>query len=131
MADTEGMAEIRGIDIKKLVEGFADVDIVLKKYVRVIKTNAREIRWYSKTAGYLTGTPNTENITTSLIQTSEKSMPTVIENSYDRNTSYVKKWFTTSPMMSIEDLKDSDPDVWGDIIKDTVIAVNKKVDARS
>ena len=28
MADTEGMAEIRGIDIKKLVEGFADVDIV-------------------------------------------------------------------------------------------------------
>jgi hypothetical protein len=130
MAETAGMADIRGIDIKKLVEGFADVGIVLKKYCRVTSTTAREIRWYSKTAGYLTGTPDTENITTSLIQTSEKSMPVVIENSYTRTTSYVKKWFTTSPMLSIEDLKDSDPDVWGDIIKDTVIAVNKKVDAR-
>ena len=29
MADTQGMAEIRGIDIKKLVEGFADVDVIL------------------------------------------------------------------------------------------------------
>jgi len=130
MADTAGMAEIRGIDIKKLVEGFANVDIVLKKYVRVVSTTAREIRWYSKTAGYLTGTPATENITTSLIQTSEKSMPVVIENSYTRETSYVKKFFTTSPMLSMEDLKDTDPDIWGDIIKDTVIAVNKKVDER-
>ena len=130
MADTAGMAKIRGIDIKKLVEGFANVDIVLKKYVRVVSTTAREIRWYSKTAGYLTGTPATENITTSLIQTSEKSMPVVIENSYTRETSYVKKFFTTSPMLSMEDLKDTDPDIWGDIIKDTVIAVNKKVDER-
>jgi hypothetical protein len=33
-------------------------------------------------------------------------------------------------MLSIEDLKDADPDIWGDIIKDAVRAVNKKVDAR-
>ena len=130
MADTSGMAEIRGIDIKKLVEGFADVDVILKNYVRVVGTKAREIRWYSKTAGYLTGIPSTENISTSLIKTSEKSMPVVIENSYTRNTSYVKKYFASSPMLSMEDLKDSDPDIWGDIIKDAVIAVNKQVDSR-
>lgn len=129
MADTAGQALIRGIDIVKLVEGFADVDIVLKKYVRVVGETNREVRYYSKTAGYLTGIPSTENITTSLIETSEKSMPVVIENSYTRATAYVKKYFTTSPMLSIEDLKDSDPDIWGDIIKDTVRAVNKKVDA--
>lgn len=129
MADTAGQAEIRGIDINKLVEGFADVDIVLKNYVRVVATTAREIRWYSKTAGYLTS-PTTTGMTTDMIETSSKAMPVVIENSYTRSTSYVKKYFATSPMLSIEDLKDSDPDIWGDIIKDAVRAVNKKVDSR-
>ena len=129
MADTAGMADIRGIDINKLVEGFADVDVVLKKYVRVVTTAAREMRWYSKTAGYLTS-PTTTGMTTDLIETSAKSVPVVIENSYTRNTSYVKKFFASSPMLSIEDLKDCDPDIWGDIIKDAVRAVNKKVDAR-
>ena len=129
MADQAAQAEIRGIDINKLVEGFADVDIVLKKYVRVIGTSAREIRWYSKTAGFLTS-PTTTAVTTDMIETSSKAMPVVIENSYTRNTSYVKKFFATSPMISVEDLKDCDPDIWGDIIKDAVRAVNKKVDAR-
>lgn len=134
MADTAGQAEIRGIDIQKLVEGFADVDVILKKYVRVVGTSAREIRWYSKTSGAGSGnflsSPTTTGITTDMIETSSKSIPVVIENSYTRNTSYVKKFFASSPMLSIEDLKDSDPDVWGDIVRDTVRAVNKKVDAR-
>jgi hypothetical protein len=129
MADTAGMAEIRGIDITKLVEGFADVGIILKNYVRVIGTTAREMRWYSKTAGYLTS-PTTQGVTGDLIETASKAMPVVIENSYTRNTSYVKKYFASSPMISMEDIKDSDPDVWGDIIKDSVIAVNKQIDAR-
>ena len=129
MADTAGMAEIRGIDITKLVEGFADVGIILKNYVRVIKTKAREMRWYSKTSGYLTS-PTTVGVTGDLIETASKAMPVVIENSYTRNTSYVKKYFASSPMISLEDIKDSDPDVWGDIIKDSAIAVNKKIDSR-
>jgi len=129
MADQAAQAEIRGIDIKKLVEGFANVDIVLKKYVRQVTTSAREIRWYSKTAGYLTS-PTTDGITTDMIETSSKAMPVAIENSYTRETSYVKKFFATSPMLSIEDLKDSDPDIWGDIIQDAARAVNKKVDSR-
>jgi hypothetical protein len=129
MADTAAMADIRGIDINKLVEGFADVDIILKNYVRVVTTTAREIRWYQKTAGYLTS-PTTTGMTSDLIETSSKALPVVIENSYTRNTSYVKKFFATSPMLSIEDLKDCDPDIWGDIIKDAVRAVNKKVDSR-
>ena len=129
MADTAAQAEIRGIDIKKLVEGFADVDIILKKFVRVTSTSAREIRWYSKTAGYLTS-PVTTGITTDMIETSSKALPVAIENSYTRETSYIKKFFTTSPLLSIEDLKDSDPDIWGDIIKDATRAVNKKVDSR-
>ena len=129
MADTAAQAEIRGIDIKKLVEGFANVDIILKKYVRVVSTSAREMRWYSKTAGYLTS-PTTVGLTGDLIETAAKAMPVVIENSYTRSTSYVKKYFASSPMITLEDIKDSDPEVWGDIIKDAAIAVNKKIDSR-
>lgn len=134
MADTAAQADIRGIDINKLVEGFADVDIILKNYVRVVKTSAREIRWYQKTSGtgssnYLSS-PTTTAVTTDMIETSSKALPVVIENSYTRNTSYVKKFFASSPLLSIEDLNDSDPDIWGDIIRDAARAVNKKVDAR-
>lgn len=129
MADQAAQAEIRGIDINKLVEGFADVGVILKNYVRVVSTTAREMRWYQKTAGYLTS-PTTTGVTTDMIETSSKAMPVVIENSYTRNTSYVKKFFASSPMISLEDLKDADPDIWGDLIKDTAIAVNKKIDAR-
>ena len=74
--------------------------------------------------------PTTTGITTDMIETSFKAIPVTIENSYTRTTSYVRKWFATSPLITIEDLKDSQPDIWGDIIKDVVIAVNKKVDAR-
>lgn len=134
MADTAAQAEIRGIDINKLVEGFADVGVVLKNYVRVVKTSAREMRWYQKTSGAgssnFLSAPTTSGITTDFIETSSKSMPVVIENSYTRNTSYARKFFASSPLLSIEDLNDSDPDIWGDIIKDAVRAVNKKVDAR-
>jgi len=130
MADTSGMADTRGINISKLVEGFAEEGIVLKNYCRVISTDAREMRWFSKTAGFLTGNPNTENITSSLIKTVDGALPVAIEPSYTRNTSYVKKYFASSPMITIEDLKDCDPDVWGDMLKDTVRAVNYQIDAR-
>tara|TARA_Y100000310_G_C20686529_1_gene819382 strand:- start:1353 stop:2225 length:873 start_codon:yes stop_codon:yes gene_type:complete len=130
MADTSAQADIRGIFIHKLVEGFAEEGIVLKNFCRVSKTSAREIRWYQKTAGFLTG-PTTTAVTTSLItNTSSKSLPVAIEPSYTRTTSYVKKYFAESPLISIEDLKDTDPDVWGDMIKDTVRAVNYQIDIR-
>lgn len=135
MVDTAGMAEIRGIDIQKLAEGFADVGVVLSKYIPSTSASARELRWYSKTSG--AGSSNflssatTTGMTTDLIETASHALPVEIENSYTRNTNYIKKFFASSPMISIEDLKDCDPDVWGDIIKDTVRAVNKKKDARA
>lgn len=130
MVDTAGQAEIRGIDINKLVEGFAEEGIVLKNFCRVTKAGARELRWYTKTAGFLTG-PTTTGITTTLISnTSSKSLPVAIEPSYTRTTSYVKKYFAESPLISIEDLNDSDPDVWADMIKDIARAVNYNIDAR-
>jgi hypothetical protein len=130
MADTSAMADIRGIDIKKLVEGFSDEGIILKNYCRVLPASAREIRWYSKTAGILTSPASTAITGTLIGNTSSKSLPVAIEPSYTRSTSYVKKYFASSPMISLEDIKDCDPDVWGDMIKDAVRAVNYQIDAR-
>ena len=135
MPDTAGQADIRGIDIQKLAEGFKDVGVVLSKYIPSISATARELRWYSKTSGSgssnFLSSPTTTGVTTDMIETASKAMPVVIENSYTRNTGYIKKYFASSPLISIEDIKDCDPDVWGDLIKDTVRAVNKKKDARA
>jgi hypothetical protein len=135
MADTEGQAEIRGIDIQKLADGFASVGVVLSGYIPTVTATARELRWYSKTSGsgssnFLTS-PTTTGMTSDLIETTAKAMPVQIENSYTRNTSHVKKFFVSSPLISLEDLKDSDPALWADLIQDTVRAVNKKKDARA
>ena len=130
MADTAGQADIRGIDIHKLVEGFAEEGIVLKNFCRTVKTGAREIRWYQKTSGFLTGPTTTAITGTLMANTSSKSLPVAIEPSYTRNTSYVRKYFAESPLITIEDIKDSDPDVWGDMVKDIVRAVNYQIDSR-
>ena len=134
---TGGSAEytIRGIDIQKLVEGFAEEGVILKSYCRVTPTTAREIRYYSKAssltaAGYLLG-PTTTGITDSLISnTSQKSVPVAVEPSYTRATAWIRKYFAESPLISIEDLNDCDFDIWADMIKDIVRAVNYQVDAR-
>ena len=66
MADTSGQAEIRGIDIDKVAKGFAEEDILLKRFCIVTPASAREIIWYQKTSGFLTG-PTTTGITSTLI----------------------------------------------------------------
>lgn len=122
---------LRGIDIQKLAEGFAEEGIILKNYVRKSTTTAREIRYYSKTAGYL-NTPVTQGIAAGALMTNkgQKSRAPVIEPEYTRATAFVREYFAQSPAISMQDLNDSDPDIWGDIIKDIVRSINQKVDAR-
>jgi hypothetical protein len=130
MADTSGMNEIRGIDIDKLAKGFADIEPnILKKFVTNSKTKAREIRWYQKTAGFLT-TTTTSGITLSQMQTDQLALPTIVEQSWTRQTSYVKKFFLQSPTFSMEDIKDSDPDVLATNVRDIVRGVERQVGLR-
>ncbi len=130
MADTSGEQDIRGINIDKLAKGFADEDNILKKFVTVSKTSAREIRWYQKTSGFL-DTPSTTGITKSFIPSvGERARPQVIEQSWTRQTSYVKKFFVESPTISNEDIKDSDIDILATNVRDIVRAVARKVDLR-
>ena len=130
MADTSGQALIRRIDIDKLAKGFADLEPnPLRAYVTNSKTSAREIRWYQKTAGFL-DTAVTTGITLSQMMTDQLALPSVQEQSWTRVTSYVKKFFIESPTISMEDIKDSDPDVLGTNIRDLVRGVKRQVGLR-
>jgi len=130
MADTNAMAEIRGIDIDKLAKGFADEDNVFKKFVNVTNTSAREIRWYQKTAGFLDSTDTTGITASQIANTDFKSRPVVVEQSWTRTTSYVRKYFVESPWLADEDIKDSDIDILATNVRDLVRAVERQVDAR-
>jgi len=111
MADTVGQADIRKLDLQKFVTGFADEDIVFKKACRIVKTTAREIRWQQKTSGFA-NPATTTGITGNLIDNNpERARPPVAGPSWTRNTSYIRKYFVESPLLSDEDIKDSDIDL--------------------
>lgn len=136
MADNSAQALIRGIDIDKLAKGFADEDNIFKNFVTVTKTAAREIRWYAKATGFLNtfdaaGIATTTGITKSLIpNTSSLSLAPVAEQSWTRNTSYVRKYFVESPWISMEDINDSDVDLLATNVRDLTRAVAAQVDTR-
>lgn len=130
MADTSAQADIRGIDVDKLVKGFADEELVLKRFLTVSSTSAREIRWFQKTAGFLDTTDTTGITGSHIANTSFKARPFVAEQSWTRNTSYVRKYFIESPWMSEEDVKDTDVDLLATNVRDLVKAVMSQVDTR-
>lgn len=130
MADTSGMSEIRGIDIDKLAKGFADEEFVFKQFLTVTPTSAREIRWYQKTTGVLDSVDTTGITASQIANTSHLSLPTVVEQSWTRRTSYVRKYFVESPWMSYEDLSDCDPDILATNVRDLTRAVANQVDSR-
>lgn len=132
----DGSAEqdIRGINIDKLVKGFAEEANMFKQFVQVSKTKNREIRWFQKgltTATAMTAidTPVTQGVTASQIKnTSFKARPFVTEQKWQRNTAYIKKYFVESPLISMEDIKDNDIDVLAGNVRELVKAVARKVD---
>ena len=127
-ADQVGEQDIRSINIDKLAKGFADDENVFGQYCNNSTTSAREIRWFQKTSGFI-DTATTSGITKTFISnTSEGSMPFVVQQTWTRNTSYVQKFFAESEMITIEDVKDSDVDVLGTLVRDVMRAVDRKKD---
>ena len=130
MADTSGMAEIRGIDIDKMVKGFAEEESIFKRWVSVTPTAAREIRWYKMTAGWLDSTDTTAITTSQIANTDQLALPPIAEPSFTRVTSYVRKYFVESPVLSDEDIKDSDVDILARVLRQLTRAVEHQVDGR-
>lgn len=130
MADTAGQADIRGINVQEFVTGFADEDVVLKQYCRNAATSAREMRWFQKTAGFISPTTTT-GITGNLsANTPYRALAPIAQQTWTRNTSYVRKYFVESELISIEDEKDTDVDVMGVMIRDLIRSVAYQVDTR-
>lgn len=134
--DKSAEADIRGIDIDKLVKGFGELLPTFKNYVNKSKTSAREIRWFRKGISLATAMNALDTTTTTAITGSMmnnvpfKARPQVVEQAWERQTSYIRKFFVESPMISIEDIKDNDVDILAGNVKELVKAVNFKVDRR-
>lgn len=134
--DSSAEADIRGIDITKLAKGFGQLLPTFKNYVSKSGTKSREIRWYRKgltltTAMNPLDTPTTQGVTTSRIaNTAFKARPFVVEMKWERQTSYVKKYIVESPLISEEDIKDSDVDILAGNVRELVKAVHFKTDRR-
>lgn len=130
MADKAGQIDIRGLDIDKLVKGYADVEFIFKQYLANSSTSAREMRWFQKTAGVLDSTDTTGMTSSRIYNVAELTTPEVAGPSFTRNTSYSKKYFVESEWLSEEDIKDTDIDILSQTIRDLVRAVSNQVDVR-
>lgn len=130
MADKSGQALIRGIDINKVAVGFAEEALVLQGLVRSATTTKRELRYYTKTAGYLDSTDTTAITASQIANVAELALPVVVEQSWTRNTAYVRLYKVESPWISIEDIQDNDVDIWSTHLKDLVLAVKNQIDQR-
>lgn len=124
MADTAGQADIRGLMIDKTSKDYLDEALIFKPLVSSENTSSREIRWYQKTSGYLTPTSPT-----AISAVAEGALPFVLEQSWTRNTSYVKKYFIESPTITMEDESDSDVQVLLTNLKDLTKAVAYQIDS--
>lgn len=130
MADSSAMADIRGINVTKLVTAFAEELNVLKKYCVNGTTTARQIRWQKKTAGFLDSADTTAITASQIANTSAKSVPVAVEAQWTQQNSYVRKYFVESPVISIEDIKDTQVSILATNIHDLTRAVARQVDAR-
>jgi len=125
---SSGQAIIRGIDIDKLAKGYADEEFIFRQFLTVTPTSAREIRWYKKTAGILDSTDTTGITGSQLANTAALALPEVIEDSWTRATSYVRKFFVESPWISYEDISDTDPDILATNVRDLTRSIANQID---
>jgi hypothetical protein len=122
MADTIGMADIRGLDIDKVAKGYAERTYIFKNLCTVSSMEGDSIRWYQRTAAHLTAT------SPSTIPVAPLAQFTNLEVSWTRYTSYPRK-YGVEGFISNEDIKSADPNVLTTTIEQLTFAVVKAVDA--
>lgn len=121
MADRVEMADIRGLDIDKMVKGFALANYIFKGMVTVSSMSGDSLRWYQETAEELTATAPSQ------IEVSPLSGFTNLEASWTRVVSYPVK-YGVEGTISREDIKSADIDVLARTLLRLTRAVVKKVD---
>lgn len=130
MADAGNQVDIRGINVDKLVKGYSPQVIQLSKYVANAKTSAIEIRWYQKTSGFVvpaTTTGITGNLSDSV---PFGARPPIAEQSWTRQTSYVKKFMVETPWLTDEDISSADVAILATNITDLVDSIQQRKNVR-
>lgn len=124
MPDKAGQADIRSLYIDKETTKYFEEALIFKNLVSTKSTPSRQIRWYQKTSGYLTSTSPAK-----ISPVAEGARPFVLQTSWTRNTSYVKKYMLDSPMINMEDESDSDVAVFQDNLTDLTDSVAYDLDS--
>jgi hypothetical protein len=123
MADTTGMADIRGLNVQKVVTGFALTEYVFKQLCIVQSGSKWQDRYYQETAADLTGGTGSD----------VEGVPRLAafphgEVSWTQQNSYMKKHGMES-RISWEDARTNDVDVIARTLLRIARAVAKSVDA--
>ncbi len=130
MADIAGQQDIRGINVDKAIKGFAEEENIFDQFVTMKSTGTRENRWFQKTAGFL-DTTDTSGITASQIDfVAPGALPDEASNSFTKNTSYAKKFMLRSRLITLEDIKDNDVDLFQQELRDITRAVLRRAHVR-
>lgn len=123
MVDTVGQAEIRGLDINRVAIQFGEEESILINFVAKNPTTAREMRYYQKTAGFLDSDDTTGITLSEIPRATEGALPVKVRQTFTRLSAYVKLFKAETEMISVEDIKDNDVDIFNTHVKDTVRGV--------
>ena len=124
MADTVGMQDIRGLDVKKLLKGYGEVEYIFMSDLAQETTSGDSLRWYQETNG--------DNDVTSPTRTSNISFQSEFagtEQSWTRNTSYVRK-YGVQGFVPLMDIRTADIDVVKRTLRKLTRLIAKGVDTR-
>ena len=124
MVDTAGQALIRGIDITKTAIVFGEEESILINFVAKSPASSRELRFYQKTSGFLdtiAAAGATEAL--SQIQTTHGTLPAKVKQTWLRLSANINIFKAETEMITIEDIKDNDVDIFNTHLKDIVRAV--------
>ena len=124
MVETAGQALIRDVDITKGAMAFEEEALIFKPLISSKPTKAREIKYWSKTTGYLSLTSPAK-----LSNIAPGARPFVAETSWTPDTVYSIKYMLDSPLINMEDESDSEVQVFRDNAKDVVESIANDQDA--
>lgn len=120
---TSGEATIRGIDINKVAIVYGEEESILINFVSKMSTSAREMRYYTKASGFLDAQTTTGITGSAISNAAERSKLPKVRQEWTRSSAYVKLFKAESEMISIEDIKDNDVDIFNTHLRDIVRAV--------
>jgi len=123
MVETAGQALIRDVDITKGAIAEFEEALIFKNLISGRPTKSREVKFWSKTSGYLTLTAPAK-----LSNIAPGARPFVAETSWTPTTKYTIKYMLDSPMINMEDESDSEVNVFRDNAKDVVESIANDVD---